>query len=163
MKSVLTLLVAASLMRAESGPIELKWSELKSHIQNHDVELVLPDGGFLKGEVEAVRDDALVLNVKKTSDSKAHPKGNAVIPRTSVNVLTLQGSRGKWGRSVGVTLGTLTGVTLGEPYVAITNTHSDTARLAKHIPIAGGGGIRLPGTFVGRTADRRVTHIRVVP
>jgi hypothetical protein len=160
MKSVIALLVAATLVRAESGPIELKWNELGSHIQDHDVELVLPDGAFLKGEVEAIRDEALVLNVKKTSDSKAHPKGNAVIPRASVSVLTLELSRGKWGRSVGVTLGTLTGMTLGS-YVAITNTHSAAAGLSTFLSLAGAGS--LTGYFVGRTADQRVTHIRVVP
>ncbi len=106
-RSSLAMLLAVVLATplaaiAESRPIELKWSELGSRIQGRDIDLVLPDGTALRGEVETVREGELVLNVKKTSNSRTQPKGNAVIPRTSVSILSLQESRGKWGRSVGV-------------------------------------------------------------
>src|SRR6266481_5364177 len=106
-----------SMAMAESGAVELKWSELSFHIQGRDIELTLPDGTSLNGEVEAVREDALVLNVKNTSAAATHPKGNAVIPRGSVNALTIKESRGRWGRKIGVALGSTTGLTLGG-YVA---------------------------------------------
>ena len=158
--SIAVLLNSQSAALAESRPIELKWSELESHIRGRKIELVLPDGALLKGEVEAVREDELVLNVKKTSDSKAHPKGNAVIPRASVNLLALKESSGKWGRSVGVTLGALTGITLGS-YVAIQNTHSAATGLSTFLTLAGAG--TLTGYFIGASLDHRVKHIRVVP
>lgn len=154
------MLAGQSTAKAESGPIELKWSELSSHIQGHDIEIVLPDATSLTGEVETVREDALVLNVKKTSNSKAHPKGNAVIPRASVSGLSLKESRGKWGRSIGVTLGTLTGVSLGG-YVAAANARSAAAGLSTFLAISGAG--TLTGYLVGRSADRREKSIRVVP
>ncbi len=158
---LLAVVLAAPLAAiAESRPIELKWSELGSRIQGRDVGLVLPDGTALRGEVEAVREDALVLNVKKTSNSKAQPKGNALIPRTSVTVLSLQESRGKWGRSVGVTLGALTGMVLGG-YVAATNTRSASAGLSTFLALSGAG--TLTGYFLGKSADGRVTDVRVVP
>jgi hypothetical protein len=158
--SIAVLLNSQSAAVADPRPIELKWSELDPQIRGRKIELVLPDGALLNGEVEAVRENELVLNVKKTSDSKAHPRGNAVIPRASVNLLVLKESSGKWGRSIGVTLGALTGITLGT-YVAIENTHSDATGLSTFLSLAGAG--TLTGFFIGKSLDHRVKHIRVVP
>ena len=154
------LLACQSMAMAESGPIELKWSELSFHIQGRDIGLVLPDGTSLNGEVEAVREDALVLNVKNTSAAAAHPRGNAVIPKDSVNVLTIKESRGRWGRKIGVALGSITGVTLGG-YVAGTHANSAAAGLSTFLVITGAG--TLAGYFLGKSADRRVKQVRVVP
>lgn len=153
------LLAGQPMAAAASRPIELKWTELGPHIQGHDVELALPDGAVVKGEVEAVREDALVLNIRKTSNPKAHPEGNAVLPRTSVKDLSLRESRGRWGRSVGVALGSLTGVTLGG-YTAVTTANSDAQGLATFLVITGAG--TLAGYFLGKAADSRFKHIRVV-
>ena len=153
------MLAGQSMAMAQSAPVELKWEELSSILRGHDIELVLPEGTFLKGEVEVVREDALVLNVKHTSDSRAHPKGNAVIPRASLRLLSLKESRAKWGRTFGVTLGTLAGVTLGA-YTA-TQTRSDAAGLATFLGVAGAGPVA--GYFIGKSADHRVKHIRVIP
>jgi hypothetical protein len=154
------MLAGQSMAMAESRPIELKWSELGSHISGRDIELALPDGTSLNGEVEAVREDALVLNVKKTSDPTAHPKGNAVIPKSSVSTLALKELRGKWGRRVGVSLGSITGATLGG-YVAIMNADSSAVGLSTFLVITGAGTVA--GYFLGKSADSRVKHIRVVP
>ena len=131
------LLACRSMAMAESGPIELKWRELSFHIQGRDIGLVLPDGTSLNGEVEAVREDALVLNVKSTSAAAAHPKGNAVIPRDSVSMLSVKETRGKWGRKIGVALGSITGATLGG-YVAATNANSSAAGLSTFLVITMG-------------------------
>jgi hypothetical protein len=157
---IAVLLACQPMAMAESGSIELKWSELSFHIQGRDIALVLPDGASLKGEVEAVREDALVLNVKNTSAAAAHPKGNAVIPRASVNMLSLKESRAKWGRAIGVSLGTITGAGLGG-YVAATHANSPGAGLSTFLVITGAGTIA--GYFLGKSADSRVKHIRVVP
>jgi len=154
-----TILASQSMAAAAPGPVELKWSELGPHIQGRDIKLALPDGAILMGEVEALREDALVLNVRKTSNSKTHPKGNAVLPRTSVSELSLKESPGKWGRSVGVSLGGLTGATLGG-YTAVTTANSAGAGLATFLVITGAG--TLTGYFLGKAADGRVKRIRVV-
>jgi hypothetical protein len=154
------LLGCQSMAMAESGPIELRWSELSLHIQGRDIQLVLPDGTSLNGEVEAVREDALVLNVKNTSAAAAHPKGNAVIPRDSVSLLLLKESRARWGRTIGVSLGSITGATLGG-YVAATHANSSAAGLSTFLAVTAAG--TLAGYFLGKSADRRVKHIRVVP
>jgi len=154
------MLAAQSMAMAESGAVELKWSELSFHIQGRDIALTLPDGTSLGGEVEAVRDGELVLNVKSTSSPKTHAKGNAVISRDSVSTLALKEAGGKWGRKVGVSLGSITGLTLGG-YVAATNANSAAAGLTTFLLITGAG--TLTGYFLGKSADRRVKHIRIVP
>src|ERR1700687_4019964 len=83
------LLVGQSNTFAASAPVELKWNELNTVIYGQIVELTLPGAFKIKGDVLAVREDALVLDIKTTSDAKAFPRGNAVIPRASVTLLKL--------------------------------------------------------------------------
>jgi hypothetical protein len=91
---VLFCLVQASV-HAETRPLELKWGELAPTIQGHQVELTLTGGTRVTGDVAAIRDDGMVLDVKKTSDAKAYPKGNASVPRGSVQLVKLKRS-GAW-------------------------------------------------------------------
>ena len=149
-----SMLIGQSAAMAASRPIELKWDELGSHIQGREIDLVLPDATALKGEVEALRDDALVLNVKNTSNSKAHPKGNAVIPRASVTLISMRDSPGRWGRCIGVTLGTLCGMALGT-YIAAEHIHSVGTGVSTSAAIAEAGTVA--GYFIGKSADRRMT------
>jgi len=157
---VSAMLTGQSAAMAASRPVELKWDELSSHIQGREIALVLPDATALTGEVEALRDDALVLNLKNTSNSKAHPKGNAVIPRAAVTLISLKASPGRWGRGLGVTLGTVAGMAAGA-YVAAERARSVGAGVSVFASIAGAGAVA--GYFIGNSADRRTTQIRVVP
>jgi hypothetical protein len=160
-----TLLVAFALAGQSTGmaapkPVELKWSELSSTIRGRTIQLTLPEGVTVRGEVIAVRDESLVMNVRKTSDVKAYPKGNAAIPRASVSVLSLTESDGRWGRKIGSGLGTLSGVLAGG-YVAARTAPSAGTGLAIFAVITGAS--TLGGYFIGKSADARVTLIRVVP
>jgi hypothetical protein len=156
------MLAGQPVARAESAPVELKWSELSSHIQGRDIELILPDGTSLAGSVEAIREDALVLNVHHTSNSQAHPAGNAVVRRESVSVVLLHESRGKWGRSIGVVLGTLTGLAVGGAVLAEgARIHSAAGGTAVLLGITGAG--TLAGYYLGKSADRRATQFKVIP
>jgi hypothetical protein len=119
-------LVQASV-HAETRPLELKWGELAATIQGHRVELTLTGGTRVTGDVAAIRDDAMVLDVKKSSDARAYPKGNASIPRGSIQLVKLKRS-GAWGRTLGTTLGVLSGLTVGG-YVAGTTQNSAGPRL----------------------------------
>src|ERR1041385_6069374 len=64
------VLITHSSLAAQAKPLELRWSELSPLILNQSVEVSLAAGATIIGEVAAVRDDSLVLDVKKTSDSK---------------------------------------------------------------------------------------------
>jgi hypothetical protein len=165
LKAPVTLLVAFALVGQSMGmaaprPLELKWSELSSTIRGRSIELTLPEGVTVRGEVIVVREEALVVNVRKTSDKKAYPKGNAAIPRASVTVLSLKESGGHWGRKIGSGLGALSGVLAGG-YVAERTASSPGSALAIFGVIAGAA--TLGGYFIGRSADTRTTLIRVVP
>ena len=165
LKAPVTLLVATALLgqstaMAAPRPLELKWSELSSTIRGRSIRLTLPEGATVSGEVIVVREESLVVNVRKTSDSKAFPKGNATIPKGSVTVLSMTESGGRWGRKMGSRLGTLSGVLAGT-YVVARTAPSGGAGLAIFGAITGAG--MLAGYFIGRSADARATLIRVVP
>src|SRR6267154_4292662 len=101
--SVALLLVGQSNTFGASAPVELKWNELTTVIYQKTVELTLPNAVTVKGHVAAVREDGLVLDIKKTSDSKAFPKGNGMIPRASVTLLKLEKRGSNW-RTLGTVI-----------------------------------------------------------
>jgi hypothetical protein len=155
----LTLLSVGQMSAlAASKPVELKWSELNTAIYGHSVELSLPSASSIKGDVVAVREDALVLDVKKTSDAKAFPKGNAVIPRVSVTLLTLEKRGSNW-RTMGTVIGVLAGVTVGG-YIAGKTATSPGPGIA--IFVATATAVSVAGRAAGGAADRKTTLIRVV-
>jgi hypothetical protein len=162
-RCALAVLVTLSLFQAssqaETRPLELKWNELAPTIQGHAVELTLSGGTRVTGDVAAIRDEAMVLDVKKTTDAKAYPKGNAAIPRNSIQLVKLKRS-GAWGKTLGTTLGVLSGVVVGG-YVAGTTQNDVGPGVAVFLVIA--SAMSVGGYFLGRSADQRSTTIRVVP
>ncbi|MBI4877626.1 MAG: hypothetical protein HY822_23590, partial [Acidobacteria bacterium] len=83
--------------------LELKWQELESRVARKKVAFTLPDGTRVEGKAIAVQADGLRMKVSKTSDRKAQPKGERVIPRAELSVLRVTSYR-KLGRLLG-TLG----------------------------------------------------------
>jgi hypothetical protein len=157
---VLLLCACQAVAPAQNRPTELKWGELAPVIAGHQVQIALPDGAVLKGEAVTVRDDALVMDVKKTSNADAHPKGNATLPRESVTLIQVNRNGGSWGRGLGTTVGVIAGVTLGG-YTAATTTNSAGAGVATFTGIASAGAIG--GYFAGKEASKKTTFIKVVP
>jgi hypothetical protein len=157
--SLTLLLLGQANAFAAPAPLELKWNELNAAIYGRVVELTLPGAFTVKGEVAAVREDGLVLEVKKTSDAKAFPKGNAVIPRSSVTLLKLEKRRGTNWRMMGTTLGVLSGVILGG-YIAGKTATSPGAGIA--VFLASASAISVAGHLAGSAADKRTTLIRIV-
>jgi hypothetical protein len=156
--SVLTLCLFQSSVQAQTRPLELKWAELAPLVQGHTLELTLSGGVTVTGDVAAVRDDAMVLDVKKSSDAKTYPKGNAAIPRASVQLVKLKKS-GSWGKNLGTTLGVLSGVVVGG-YVAGSTQNDAAPGIAVFLVVA--GAISVGGYMLGKRADQRVTTILVV-
>ncbi len=144
--------------RAESKPLEMKWNELAPMIGGHRAALVLTDGATVKGEVVAVREDSILMDV--SSAVRGYTKGSGSIPRNSVSLIRLQRTRGAWGRTLGTVIGVLGGVVVGG-YVAATSTN----RAATGIPVFLGvaSGISVAGYYAGRGLDKRITQIKVVP
>jgi uncharacterized protein YcfJ len=148
------------LVLAESRPLELEWGDLSPMIKGQQVQLVLPEGTAIQGEAMAVREEALVMDVKSTSNAKAYPKGSATIPRASVTLIQVERRRGSWGRKLGTVVGVLSGLVLGG-YVAAETADSAGPGIATFLGIASAGTVG--GYYVGKELDRRVTLIKIVP
>src|SRR6185436_13936812 len=98
---MIALIACQSEAQAAPVPLELRWNELNPAIYGHKVEITMPGAITLKGDVAAVREDSLVLNVKRTSNAKAFPRGNAVIPRSAVTLLRLEARGDSHWRAMG--------------------------------------------------------------
>ena len=129
-------------------------------IGGHRVQLVLPDATMITGEAVAVRDDALVVDVKSTSNAKAYPKGSASIPRASVKLIQVERQRGSWGKNLGMAVGIITGVVVGG-YVAGTTADSAGTGIPIFLGIAAAGTIG--GYYIGKGLDQRITLIKIIP
>jgi hypothetical protein len=158
--ALLTLILAGQAqVFAASAAVELRWNELHDMIYRHTVQLTLPGAVTVKGDVAAIREDALVLNIKSTSDAKAFPKGSGVIPRSSITLLKVESrSRSNW-HTPGTILGVLSGVVLGG-YIA-TKTAS-TPGSGTAIFLTSASAISLAGILGGRAIEKTSTTIRVI-
>ncbi len=156
--NVLFLLVA---FPCSAWPKELRltWSELAPFILRQDVALVLPNGAFIEGNAVAVRSDALVIHVRRTTNAKAYPKGQNDIPRGSVAFLRVTEIRGTAGRLLGGMAGAFLGLEL-----AISAIYQ--GKLDEQAAVAALLGITAistaAGDHLGSKLDKRITSIRIV-
>lgn len=141
-----------------SGAVELRWAELASVIVGRRVTVVLSDGGRLTGDAVVVRDDALVVDVKRSTGTRAYPGGNAPIARTSIAFLEMEKSGGA-GRPLGTVLGVLAGVVIGG---WIAGEVADSAGVGIPTFLGVASGFTLAGFYAGKQVSREVTVIRIV-
>jgi len=155
---LLTLLCwGAPSVLAESKPVEMRWNELAPLISGQRAELILNDGIKVKGEVIAVREDSILLDV--SSATKQFTKGNGNVARSSLAQINLERRRGTWGRTLGTLLGVIAGMTFGG-YAA---AHTDSAGVGIPVFLGVSSAISVGGYYAGKAIDRRITRIRIVP
>jgi hypothetical protein len=158
---ILVCLCVLGLSPATAGTskLEVRWNELSPLILAHTVSLVLPGGTAIAGEVEAVRDDSLTMDVRKTSNRKVQPKGTASILRASVTTLQVTDAKGAGGRILGVVVGVVVGMVAGAEIAAHTSsTEAAAVGTFTGLSVAGATG----GYYAGRGVDQHTTIIRVV-
>ncbi len=155
--SIALMLLVVGARAAAPNPLELRWNELAPLISGQVVRLTAPGGATIQGGIAAIREDVLVMDVRKTSDPKAYPKGNANIPRASVSTLEVQ--RLRWGARRGMAIGNAAGP-VGF-IVARHNSLSPGASVGVFGAFAGAG--MVGGYFIGNALDHGNTQIRVVP
>ncbi len=146
-------------LEAQDEGLNLTWDELGSVINREMVALTLTDGPRIEGRVRIVRETGIEINIRKTDDDGAYPKGLRSIDRASVSSVQLIEESIRW-RWIGAGVGFL-GATLISTF-AITGpsgTDSDTRNVVAGLVTVGGG---LAGYFMGREKDRRSTNITVV-
>jgi hypothetical protein len=162
MKRQVVLLLASAVVlgfysQAKAGEQEeMTWGELSS-LSGRTIRMTMPETAVITGRLIAVEPQGLVLQISKTTDKAAYPKGRFVVPRSEVKVLSVLSKR-KRGRVIGTIGGAWSGLTLG--ILAAVPASSVGGALAA---LAGvGGGTTALGYFLGDAADRRTTTVVVV-
>lgn len=72
------------------APQRLTWAELPQLVGKH-VSIPLYNGGAVAGKILEVQGDALLIDVSKSTDPVAYPKGPLRVPRATLHVLELHG------------------------------------------------------------------------
>lgn len=155
--AILLLASLAPEIQAARKPLELKWSELANMVVGHKVAITLTDDLIVGGEVASVRDDSIVLDV--TAPTKGFPRGNGLVPRAAIKLISLEKMKGSVGRAVGTTLGVLMGMPLGA--LAVDKVGGTGPRLTGFFLVAGAASTT--GYYLGRELDRRITQIKIIP
>ena len=144
-------------------PERLTWEELPQLVGKH-VSIALYDGGAVAGTVHEVHADALLIQVSKSTNPVAYPKGPMLVPRAKLHVLDLHGEGVKY-RVLGTALGFVAGAA-GGLGVAIRvqgglfgNDHQTAAPGSMVAVMAG---VTAAGYALGNARDRRTTTIRIV-
>ena len=145
---------------AAAAPAEIRWNELAALVVGHHVSIPLPGGGMVEGDALSVRDDSLVLDIRRTSDAGRYPKGQTPIPRAAVTEVRLAERRGPGGRILGSAVGAIAGVVAGAE-IAVHGNRSEAAAVSTFTVTA--IACTVGGYFIGRSADRHTRVLRVVP
>ena len=142
---------------AQAG-VELRWAELGPVVSGQRVTVVLSDGSRVTGDAVVVRDDALVLDVKRATGSRAYAGSNAPVPRPMIATIEIE-RHGGAGRTLGVVLGVLTGVVIGG---WVSAEAADSAGVGIPLFLGIASGITVAGYYAGKQMSKRVTVIRIV-
>ena len=160
------LLLATAAVGAEKDQVDasrrtfrLEWRDLDRMVHGRNIDITLPSGIRLKGRVTSVDVDALMLDVSKTSNKRAYPKGRAVVPRAEVTQFRLARKDGHTWSAVGAGIGGSigTGVAIGAVQVIEGDgLKAMAAALLVGLPSAIGYGL-------GWGTDHESVNILVVP
>ncbi len=167
-RAVLCIVLAAfaaplwSADKASDRTYRLQWRDLDSMIRGHRIALTLPSGIKLQGDVTSVQSDELVLDVRKTSNKHAYPKGRAVVPRPEVAALRLfRKNKGHTWRIVGTAIGAGAGIAIAAPFSAYAHNEGMDAGGIIALMVAAPAGL---GYLAGWAADRgESVEIVIVP
>ena len=145
------------------SPQRLTWEELPQLVGKH-VSIALYDGGAVAGKVLEIQEDALLLEVSKSTSPVVYPKGPMRVPRSKLHVLDLHGKGFKYrvmGTAIGFVAGAAggVGVALGVQGGLFSDYHGAGAGVALVSVMAG---VTVAGYAVGNAADRRTTTIQIV-
>jgi hypothetical protein len=156
------------LLAEGSDVMHVKWEGL-SMVTGRTVRIALP-GGVITGKATSVEADALVVDVQKTSDPNAYPKGTLRAPRENLHRIEMQ-TKGKMGRAVLTTLGALAGVGGAAAVLASYNHCLPLFGPCSQEPSAGIGATAFVGVaagvavgyFAGNALDQHWAAIEILP
>jgi hypothetical protein len=138
-------------------PAAVTWEELAGFVVARRISVKVPDGTRLEGEALAVRPDAIVLDVQKSSNRKLHPKGQGEVSRQGITEILVLREGLAIFRILGGVGGAIGGLMLSVGMaVAADNGPMALLGLLVFTPLAAAGGY-----YAGKLADRRATRIRI--
>ena len=161
---MLALLLAVPLLADAAALMHVKWEGL-AVVTGHTVSIAMPGGAVITGKATGVESDALVVDVQKTSDRTAYPKGVVRVPRATLHRFEMQ-TKGKVGRIVGTPVGFVVGGGAGlGAWVGIQGglwgNNNPTGAAAAWIGIAAAGTVG--GYLLGNSVDKHWTAIEILP
>ncbi len=144
----------------------VKWEGLWA-VVDQTVSIATPGGAVITGQAAGVESDALVVEVKKTTDPKAYPKGTVRVPRATLHVFQMRNGGRKF-RILGTALAGSAGFVSGaaafyRPPKMSLDEHGVNKRSEGEgavIGVAAAGAA--VGYLAGNAADRRWKTIKVV-
>jgi hypothetical protein len=156
----LVILLGWGPARADAASKEQRqttWEGL-SAVVGQKVRIVMPDGARIEGQAKRVEADALAVEIHKTSNKAAYPKGIFLVPRATLRAVEIDHPTFRW-RAVGLAIGG--GLGILSAYFA----HASTSGFIRSSTLEGvfaAGAVVLPigGYLIGRPADRRtITYV----
>jgi len=157
MRFALALLWLSAVALRAADREERTWIELPSLVGS-EIRFATAMGTTIRGRLTAVESDALVVQIKSTSDKVGYPKGRCVIPRAEVRVFEVRSRTSRY-RVIGTVTGAALGLGLGG--LAAIHTDSGAAAIASFAAIT--GGVTPAGYFLGVAADNHWTTIVIRP
>jgi hypothetical protein len=155
---------AAEEKKEEKLPAyRLQWRDLPRMITDHKVVMKLPDGARVQGKVLAIEPDAMVLDITKTSNKHAYPKGHGSIPRAAVTEFRLVKRTGHTWTVVGTAVGAFVGLLLGGSVLAYASNETGITGGVACGAVALIAGPTALGAWGGWVSDKKTVLITVVP
>jgi len=154
------LVCLQAVSAGQSDRAETRWEDLEQVVSGRLVSTVLTDKTELYGRVLGVSSDGLRFEVRRTSDKRAYPRGEVVVPREQLSVLSYAETKGKW-RALGTAIGAGAGAAAGSLGAVRMNNEGNAAAAGAIAASAVGAGAAA-GYFAGRSADRRTVLVVLI-
>jgi len=155
------LTLSTQSLQARPTQVRRTWDELSRMIPGMDIRMFLPDTTLIRGRALDVRPDALVVDVRRTSNPRLHAKGRADIPRSDVSTIELFVRRSPRALPDAGAIGAGLGAVAVSPllfYLGETDKISGWAALAIAIGAAAGGAM-IANRLHGNPSDVLITVV----
>jgi hypothetical protein len=158
--SLVILSAGTPRVGAAADPERLTPWEGLSVIIGQNVRVVMPDSARIEGKATSVAVDALEIEISKTSNKSAYPKGKFLVARATLKAVDVVRPTKQWRIvcvSIAAAVGTLFGIG------AVNSAKSSGFGGASAGLGAAAVGMPLLGYFIGNAADRRVITYVITP
>jgi hypothetical protein len=162
--AALVAAVGAVPAPAKSIAYRIHWNQVERSAGPGPVEVRLTGGAVLRGDIQQVGPNTLVMNIRKTNDRVKHPTGTASLDRIAVAEIRRQERTRVSGRLAGLAIGGA-GL-LGGLALIVDGGFEQKGSASSNAKLGGGlallvGGIA-GGATLGRHLDQDTIVLRIV-